>query len=255
MATSKQKEVDVTVIRVERGRLTFNVLGTTPLLNVRLSQKTGANLFLPPRPKNKAEKASTLKHNPYEEFRDSPYTIANPKAPTFLAVPAVWFKKCIAGVAVDLPGQTRAQMERLIWAEGELLPLYGVPKIHMATVRNADVNRTPDIRTRLIVPEWACQVTITYTKPLINETAVVNLAAAAGLMQGVGDWRPQKGSGRYGQFEMVGASDKKFKKILASGGRKAQLEAMEFPSPYDEDTEYYLSFFEAETARRGMQLV
>ena len=69
-----------------------------------------------------------------------------------------------------------------------------------SVTRSADINKTPDVRTRAIIPEWCLSATVQFTKPLLKENAIVNLMAAAGLTQGIDDWRQQKGSGNYGAF-------------------------------------------------------
>jgi hypothetical protein len=103
-----------------------------------------------------------------------------------------------------------------------MVPIYGIPKLVMDPVRNSDMNRTPDIRTRCIVPEWACQIEITFVRPLMRVNEVVKLLAAAGLTQGIGDWRPEKGKGTYGQFQIVEATNADWKRIVAKAGRGAQ---------------------------------
>ena len=121
----------------------------------------------------------------------------------------------------------------------------------MSVTRSADFNKTPDVRTRAIIPAWACRVTVRFTTPMLKETVVSNLFAAAGLIQGVGDWRNEKGSGTYGQFTLVKPDDPEFRRIVKEGGRNAQIKAMDNPECYDMDSEELLSWFVAEADRRG----
>ena len=86
--------------------------------------------------------------------------------------------------------------------------------------------RTPDIRTRAVMTEWACVISVSYVKPKLNQTSVVNLIAAGGITCGIGDWRQEKGSGSHGQFRIVGPNDKDFLRILKNGGRAAQQQAL-----------------------------
>jgi hypothetical protein len=67
----------------------------------------------------------------------------------------------------------------------------------------------------------------------------------------VGDWRPQKGSGTYGQFAVVDHEDKRIKDLMKIGGRKAQVKAMENPEAYDNTTQELLAWFVAESDKRG----
>jgi hypothetical protein len=143
----------------------------------------------------------------------------------------------------------------LAYVEGDEIPIYGIPQLLMSVTRSADMNKTPDVRTRAILPKWACRIAIQYTTPLLKEQAIINLLAAAGITQGVGDWRVQKGSGNYGQFSLVSPDDKEFVRIIKEGGKNAQDKAIADPVCYDSETEELLSWFHVETKRRGFKEV
>lgn len=252
MAT-KTTSSEISTIEIKMERVTYCVIGTTPIILNRLAEKARHQLLLPAGRKTSAEKASSLKHNPFEEFRSSPYILRDDDAPTYLAHLSTAFKKAIASTALDIPGAKKAQLSRLMWVEGEKIPIYGVPQLHMAITRNQDPSRTPDVRTRAIVPEWAAEVTVAFPVPILKETAVSNLFAAAGMIQGVGDWRPEKGSGTFGQFELVSPDDPRFVRVLETGGRDAQQAGMDAAEPYDKETEDLLSWFVTEADRRGFK--
>jgi len=254
MATKKD-QTEISVMEVSQQKVDYCVLGTTPIILNRMSEKVKNELLFPKGRKSSAERARSLKHNPFQEFKDSPYRLSDESAPTLLAHLATAFKKAIAGTALDIPGATKAQLSRLMWVEGEKVPLYGIPKLFMSVTRSADMNKTPDVRTRAIIPEWACYLTVSFATPMLKETVVSNLLAAAGQIQGVGDWRPEKGSGTFGQFALVEESNKDFQRILKEGNRQAQIDAMEACEPYDIDTEELLSWFVAEADSRGFKEV
>lgn len=249
------KSVELDVLKVEHGQIDFLVLGTTPLILNRMSEKVMRELLMPKGRKTAADKASSLKHNPMQEFRASPYIDPNESAPTYLQHLSSAFKGAIKSAALDLPGSSKAQIGRLTWVNGERVSIYGVPKIFLSITRSADINRTPDVRTRAIVPQWAARVSVSFVKPNLREQSVANLLASAGLTQGVGDWRPGKGSGTYGQFELVGEDDARFQHIIAHGGRAAQKSAMSNPEPYDQESAELLEWFEAEAKQRGFKEV
>jgi hypothetical protein len=115
------------------------------------------------------------------------------------------------------------------------------------------MNRTPDVRTRAIVPAWACSLRVTFVQPLIRAQAVANLLAAAGITIGVGDGRPEKGAMSYGQFRIADKDDAEFKRILKDGGRKAQQAGLDNPEPYDEETRELLTWFDDERAKRQLK--
>ena len=169
----------------------LNILGTRPIIMNRLAEKAKQELLMPKGRKTAAEKAGSLKHNPVEEFRSSPYTLSDANEPTLLAFPVAAFKKGMMAAALRIPGVKKTEIAQLLWAEGDLTPIYGLPEMFMGIVRSADMNRTPDVRTRAIVPKWAARIAITYVSPILNEKSVVNLIVAAGQLCGVGDWRPE----------------------------------------------------------------
>ena len=235
---------------VNMTRVAFAILGATPLIYHAVSEKARCQLMLP-EVKTKGGRRTTLKHNPPEEYRDSVYRTEDNKAPTRLVLPSVMFKAALRSVALDMEGSSKSAIGRLTFVEGDYVSLYGVPKLLMSVVRNSDPGRTPDIRTRAIVPEWACQISIKYATPLLREKSIANLLSAAGQLRGIGDWRQEKGSGNYGTFEIVPITDPRYQAIVKSGGRKAQDEALAEPTPYDTDSAKLLSYFHQEVARRG----
>ena len=247
---SSQAVESIDVLEVKRGILEVCVLGTSPYIAHAMSKKVQFELLLP-RKKTAADKAANLKHNPFEEFESAPYMVKGDKVPTRVVVPCVSFKAALRAAALDMPGTSKSEIGRQTYVYEEHVSLYGVPQLIMSVVRCADINRTPDIRTRAIFPQWACKVRIGYVIPLLREKAVANLLAAAGIMCGIGDWRQQKGSGSYGMFELVSEKDPRFLAIIKSGGRVAQDAALRDPQPYDEETANLLAFWTNESARRG----
>lgn len=250
---AKKAETEISVLEVHRGWIEVCVLGTSPLIHNAMSAKARQQLLMPPARKNAAEKASSLKHEPINEFKRSMYRARNPKSKTEIVVKATAFKGALMGAALDLPGAFKTQIGRLTYVEGDEVQIYGVPQLMMAVTRSADKNRTPDVRTRAIIPEWACMLSLQFTKPLLKEATMLNLLAAAGITQGIGDWRIGKGNGNYGGFELVGADNEKWNRIVAEGTKQAQLEAIEDPVCYDSETEELLSWHEAEVRQRGFK--
>jgi len=205
--------------------------------------------------KTAADKASGAKHLPLDEYQASPYTNPDPDGKTFLQLLASMFKKAMMTAALDLPGTKKAQIGRLLYVMGDRVDLYGVPKLMMSVTRSADMNRTPDIRTRAILPKWASIVDVSFIRPILNEQSVVNLLVAAGITSGMGDWRPEKGAGNYGQFKIVDSpNDPEFLEIVKSGGRSAQEEGMKNPDFYDQESEELFDWVESENKRKGFKV-
>jgi hypothetical protein len=223
-----------------------------------MSEKARRQILYPNSDSNTraARAVAPAKHDPLSEFRESHYRMGtrlrpDPSAETMIAVLAAMFKASVRQAALDVPGATKRQIGQLLWVEGERLPLFGIPKLIMSVVRNSDMGHTPDIRSRAILPEWTTTITVRYVVPVLKAPSVVNLQIAAGMITGVGDWRPEKGNGTFGQFEIVEPDDRRVLRIREEGGRLAQERALAEPEPYDDETEDLLDWYESEFVRRN----
>lgn len=243
----------IEIIEVNQGRAEFCILGTTPLVLNRMSEKAKHELLMPRGRKTVVERATTLKHQPLEEYRASAHRLSDEAAPTYLAILATAFKGAMKTAALDLPGARKAQIGRLVYVESDYVGIYGVPQLFMAIVRSADMNKTPDVRTRAILPRWACRLVVQFVQPLMRAQAVANLLAAAGFTAGVGDGRPEKGAMSYGQFKIVAADDPEFLDVIRSGNRAAQQAAIVAPTCYDDETTELLEWFDVELGRRQLK--
>jgi len=251
MKKAAEKETELQILKVERGRMQVYIVGESPLILNRMSEKA-KHMLLHPRGKlNAYEKQTNTKHNPREEFEGSAHRIKT--GPTLLALPSTAFKGALSTAALDMPGTKKAQIARLTYVEGEYVGIHGIPKVHMTWVKGADMNRTPDIRTRVIIPEWAGTFSVTYVVPLLAHNAVANLIGASGVYIGVGDGRPEKGKLSFGRFRIVSPDDADYKRIVKYGGRKLQETAMKAAEPYDEETKELWGWWHDEVKRRNFE--
>lgn len=253
MAKGKSDVQEITIEGIKTESTPAYLVGMTPLIYNAMSEKARQVLLVGGTKKNAAEKAASLKHDPLEEYRNSVYRTRAEEA-TRLNFPTGAIKKAIASAALDLPGANKSQIGRLVWIQGDRVPVYGVPQIFCSIVRSAGMDKTPDVRTRAILPRWCMALdSITYVRPNLTAKTVLSLLAAAGLLNGIGDWRQQKGSGSYGQFRVAAPDDPEIKFLMSSAGRDAQDAALDDPAPYDEETERLLAWFRDEVARRGRE--
>lgn len=255
MAAKKtEKVVEIDVVRIEQGVLDFYILGKTPLVFNAMSEKAKRELLYPSGRKTQAQKAQTVKHDPPNEFRNSTYRFGQHDGdqPTVLCFPTTAFKSAIASAALDTPSTvSKAQMSRLTYVQGMLAPIWGRPFLWMSVVRSADAAKTPDIRTRAIVPQWASRITVQFSRPMLNENNISVLLQTAGLIGGIGDFRQQKGAGNYGLFDIVAPDDPRWLAIVENMGKDEQQDALDTPIPMDIETERLLQFWQEEYGRRG----
>lgn len=240
---------EISILEISEGTASFAIVGKTPLIFNRMSLKAQHELLMPKGRKNAAERAANLKHNPMEEYRNSVHRSKDDKAPTRITLPAPAFKGAMSTAALRIPGTKKTEIGQLVWVQGRAIDIYGVPQLFMSVVRSADINKTPDIRTRAIIPEWACLVTVSFIRPQLNAQGIARLMAAGGIVAGVGDFRQEKGKGSFGQFRATSLDDADYKRIIKGGGRKAQDAALSKPLCYDDETEELLSWFAGEVTR------
>jgi hypothetical protein len=246
---NKNVETTIEVESLDTGVIEVWIKGRTPLILNRMAGKALRELLNPRGRKTKAEREQMLKHDPVSEFRNS-MTVRKGDGPTRLVFPAPAIKGAIATAALETKGATKAQIGRLVWVEGQSCDLYGVPKLHMAVVRSADMNKTPDVRTRAILPEWCMRARIQYVRPQMTEQTLIQLLCNGGVVVGIGDFRQEKGKGNHGQFD-VASSKKEVDHIIKNGGMKQQDAAIKTPECYDADAEELLAWFHADLEKRG----
>ena len=250
MAVAAKKSEEILVLPVQEGEVYVGIVGNSPFIFNRMAEKARRELLLPRGRKTEADKRQNLKHNPIEEYRASVYRNHGNSPKTRLAIPAPAFKGAMATAALDIPGTKKSEIGRLVWVEGTQVDVFGTPQLKMDVVRSADINRTPDIRTRAIVPEWACEIHIRFARPKLQAISIFNLLSAAGITAGVGDFRQEKGKGSFGQFRVYDARDADFKAILKRLGKlKEQDAALENPEFYDADTEELFGWFTSEVGK------
>ena len=245
------KSAELQVMTLRTGMLHMCIKGVSPLILHAMSDKAKHELLLPKGRKTAAERAENLKHNPIEEYRSSVYAHADDEHSTRIMFPAGGFKKAAMTAALDLPGMKKTEIGRLLWVKGATVDIYGIPQMLMSVVRSADINRTPDIRTRAIIPAWACRVSVQYVKPKLADQQVANLFAAAGMIAGIGDGRQEKGALNYGQFELCSEDDPEFMEIVKNGCMTAQDIALQAPSCHDLESDRLFAWFNEEVAKMG----
>ena len=249
MAKDKDEAGVIAIQPLRTGSVSFGVLGTSPLFYNAMSHKTRMELLIPKGRKNRVERAATLKHDPFAEYRASVYAHNDDSHPTRLMFPAGAFKAAMKACAVRIEGVFKTEVAQLTWVEGRDIDIYGVPMLDISMVRSAGQNKTPDPRTRAVLPQWCARLTISYVQPQLSKDAVAALIANAGILCGIGDGRQEKGYGN-GQFTVVGEDNPDFRMIVKEGGRKAQDAALASPQPINLETERMLTDFGAEVSKR-----
>jgi len=250
---TKERSSEIEVMPLSQEEVTFCILGETPFYCNRVTEKAKRELLFPRGRMTTAQKATNLKHDPLQEYRDSPYSRKG-DGPTRIMMLATAFKGCIGQAAIDMPtAVAKAQIDRLVYVVDEFVPIWGTPVLDMAVVRSADMARTPDIRTRARLNKWASIVTIRYTVPIVTEKVVATLLSSAGIMCGIGDFRQQKGKGNNGLFQIVSRDNKEFLELVAHGDMATQDAALRDPEFSNSETEDLFMWFQEERKKRRQE--
>ena len=247
----KKAETEIVIPPLHRGEIKLRIIGQTPMFQNRMAAKAKQTLIVGGRKKTAADKAK-IKHSPLDEYRDSMERLPGDD-PTCLGLRVVALKAAMCTAALETAGITKMSAQRLLFMPGDLVPLYGTPMLRMDVVRSADINKTPDVRTRAFIPRWGAEVAIQHILPQLPTSSVVTLAANAGILVGIGDFRQEKGKGAFGSFRVLGPGqqDDEWDDLVANHGAAAQMKAIEEPEFADADTADLMEFFHAEYSRRA----
>lgn len=251
MAIKKAETEGLHIDPLKQGRVTLTLVGMTPLYFNAMSVKAKRTLLLGGGKKTAAEKRE-IKHDPEQEFRDSVYR--QPTGETLLCFPAPGIKGAMATAALETPGVTKTSVQRLIFLPQQRVNVWGRPLLKMDVVRSADMNKTPDVRTRAFLPRWVAEVDIAFVSPTLSTHSVVSLLANAGVIVGIGDFRQEKGRGSFGTFAVTGADGGEWADLIAEvkqEGRLAQEHALAKPEMADDETADLMEILFDERQRRA----
>ena len=241
---------------LKQGRVRLRMLGTTPLYFNSMSSKAMRDLLAGGGKKTTAQKKE-IKHNPEKEFRESVYTKSF--GDTLLCFPAPGVKGAMSTAALETDGITKSSVQRLIFLPQTHVQIWGKPQLKIDIVRSADMNRTPDMRTRAYLPRWCAEVDIAYVQPALSAYSIVSLLTNAGVVVGIGDFRQEKGRGSFGTFSVLtedsmGSFQAEWDELMVEG-RESQQAALDSPVFADSQTEDLMQFMVEERARRDITLV
>ena len=247
-ATSGTMEIHT----LKQGRVKLRMIGQTPMYFNSMGAKAWRDLFVGGGKKTAAEKKD-IKHNPEQEFRDSVYK--QPKGDTLLCFPAAGVKGAMCTAALETAGITKTSVQRLIFLPESHVRIWGKPYLKMNIVRSADMNKTPDVRTRAYLPNWCAEIEIRFVTPTLSNMSIVSLLANAGTVVGIGDFRQEKGRGSYGTFSVAGSENMGDQQAIwdeiTQEDRSVQELAMEHPECADEQTAELMQFIQEERLRRA----
>ena len=154
MAQAKETAIEVKPINTEQKTFWLQgpAEGDMPGLFVqRMSAKAKRDLLIGGKRKTATDKLK-IKHDPVAEFLACMDIDPTAQDNTCVRFPAMAIKGAMGTAALVTEGLRKTDVQRLVYIPQETVPIYGIPALRMTVMRSADMNRTPDIRTRPYFP-------------------------------------------------------------------------------------------------------
>lgn len=192
MATAKQAE-QVTIPQLEVQRFQLTLVGDSPLICHRWSDKAKAMMLS--KQMKKATPAKAAK-DPQQDYEDSLY----PHPDGGYGFPVVAFKAAAVDACSYVGGVTKVAARGAFHVVGELAKIEGEPRMREDLVRIA--MGTADLRYRGEFPTWRTTLTVRYNSAVLSIEQIINLFNQGGFAVGVGEWRPQR-DGSHGMFHVA----------------------------------------------------
>jgi len=256
MKKVQPQEASLDIQPLKQGRLRLRMMGQTPLYFNSMSSKSMRDLLIGGGKKTAAQRKE-IKHNPEQEYRDTVYKKSFGE--TLLCFPAPGIKGAMATAALETAGITKTSVQRLIFLPQTHVQIWGTPQLKIDMVRSADMNKTPDMRTRAYLPRWCAEVDIAYVQPTLDAHSIVSLLTNAGSIVGIGDFRQEKGRGSFGTFSVhteqsMGSFQGDWDELMKEA-RDVQQAALDNPEYADDQTAELMAFLAEERSRRDIDLI
>lgn len=198
-AAAPPEPAAIAIQRIGRRRILVPIVGTTPLIVHRWSDKAKRQML----DAQQGRKAVKTVRDPEADYRDSLYLLPGGR----YGFPALGFKAAtIGGCRFFDKSVTMASTRQFMFFTGEmaadqsglLVEIEGTPSMREDMVR---IGTGTDLRYRGEFLEWKAVLDITYVPTALSQESVLALIEAGGMGVGVGEWRPEK-SGMFGTYQL-----------------------------------------------------
>ena len=203
MAT-KSNTQEVNIPRIDIKLFTLKIIGDSPLIVHKWSEKAKREMLDKQMKKAKAGKDAK---DPWADYVGSLYWMTEmPEKPkqedietAKFGFPAIGFKAAAvsagyrSGITKDKVSSNGA-----FHVVGDMVEIIGKPEIREDMVR---IQQTTDIRYRGEFKQWSAEITIRYNANVMSMEQIINLFNLGGFAVGIGEWRPEKG-GSFGMYHV-----------------------------------------------------
>lgn len=191
-------EASVHIDQIAAETIRVPIIGTTPLIVHRFSQKAKQQML----DAMQGKKTPKQPKDPQADYEASLYRLTDGS----YGFPTIAFKAATVGAArfygkdVTLVGLRQTLFFRGLPGEDgqQLTPIVGEPVMREDAVR---VGQGSDLRYRAMFPVWTALLEVTYVQSALTRSSVLSLIDAGGMGVGVGEWRPEK-RGDFGTYSI-----------------------------------------------------
>lgn len=196
--TPTEPQAIVAIDRIAAETLSVPLLGTTPLIVHRFSEKAKRQML----DAMQGRKSPKQAKDPEADYLGAFYRFEDGGT----GIPVIAFKAATVGGARFYHGVTMRELKQFLFMRGEvgvdgqsLARIEGEPRMREDVVR---VGRGgTDLRYRPEYPEWRTTLTVTYVTSALTRNSVLSLIDAGGMGVGVGEWRPER-DGDFGTYRI-----------------------------------------------------
>lgn len=177
---NKQQHVDIP--RIELGHFHITLIGDSPLICHRWSEKAKKEML--DKQMKKAKQAKQAK-NPEQEYKSSLY----PYPGGGYGFPSVAFKNAAVDACSHIEGITKVEARGAFHVNlgSDLVKVEGKPGMREDMVKIG--MGTADLRYRGEFKKWTVKLTIRHNKAVLTMEQITNLFNTGGFAIGVGEWR------------------------------------------------------------------
>jgi len=204
VSTNTTEAAAIVVDRIEAETLHVPIVGTTPLIVHRFSEKARRQML----DAMQGRKSPKVPKDPEAEYEAAFYRLKGGR----YGVPAAAFRAAtIAGARFYGSSVTMTSLRQSLYFRGELgedgtslVPIEGEPHMREDVVR---VGRGgTDLRYRPQFDEWTTTLVVIYVRSMLTRGSVLSLVDAGGMGVGVGEWRPER-DGEFGTYKIDATRD------------------------------------------------
>ena len=191
-------DATVQIDRIDAESIQVPIIGTTPLIVHRFSEKAKRQML----DAMQGKRTPKVAKDPEAEYMAAFYELKDGR----YGFPSVGFKQAMVS-ATRLFGKdvSMVLVRQTIFVHGEvgkeqpLVAIEGEPQMREDVVTVGRGGH--DLRYRPEFSEWRADLHITYVKASWTRGSVLTLLDAAGMGVGIGEWRPEK-NGDFGTFKI-----------------------------------------------------